>query len=285
MALHDKALLVTLTIGMPPQSKSLKGESELLEIKHQTEPSQTQVVNKLFAKSDIKPLQQAANKARIWFKEKTLPYGRSMGLIPTSRYYDFLQELGTYRLEFNEQKQALIDNIEDVLHRAQVANGSLFNRNNYPSLAELQDKIYFAFEVHPVPSSNDYDKLADLTPEQIETLKQEAVINSRTKTKSAIEDLFKRLVGGLEHAANRLQDDDNGHKKIFHDTLVSNIHKAVEAAETLNIEDDEQLKDMTEKVKSIFEGLTADDLRRDTKLRKETADRAAELANKMSEIF
>ena len=93
MSLHSKGLIVSLSIGMPPQSKTLKGESEVLEHKHGTEPNQAVVVSKLFARQDIKGLQQAATQARNWFKEKTLSYGRGLGLIPAKQYFSFLQNL------------------------------------------------------------------------------------------------------------------------------------------------------------------------------------------------
>ena len=284
MSLHSKALLVSLSIGMPPQSKTLKTESELLELKHRAEPNQVSAVAKLFAKQDLRGLQRAATTARKWFKEHTLPYGRSQGIIPAKMFFSFTQELGSLRLDFEAQKRALIDNIEDVLQNAQLANGTLFDRNNYPSLQELEKDIYFSIECHPVPSSNDYDKLADLTPEELELLKNEAVLNSQNKMQSAIQDLFNRLLKTLLHAANKLQDDDEG-MQIFRDTLVGNINKAVEAAEILNITDDNQLQEFTIKVKELFDGVSASDLRRNPQLRKETADKAAELAKRITELF
>lgn len=284
MSLHNKALLLSLSIGMPPQSKSLKDEAVRLEIKHSTEERQVQVVRKLFAKQDIKPLQQVATKARQWFRERTLPFGRGQGIIPAKAYFNLMNDLGALRLEFNREKENLLNNMTDVLRRAQVVNGSLFDVNNYPSLSEMANNIYFSIEVTPVPAGNDYDKLADLSPEEIETLKREAVLNNQSKVEFAIKDLYDRLLKGLKHVADRLTDDDEG-MKIFRDTLIGNINKAIEAAETLNVADDDKLADFTSQVKDVFDGLTASDLRRDSKLRKEVAEKSADLAQRMSELF
>lgn len=285
MSLYNKALLVSLSIGMPPMSKTLKSQSEKIEFEHRTDPNQASVVAKLFAKQDIKGLQQAAAKARRWFREKTLPYGRSLGIIPAKNYFTFLQEMGCFRLDFNAEKENIIRNIEEVIANARVANGDLFDRNNYPSLDELETNIYFSIEANPVPATNDYDKLADLTPEEIELLKKEAVLSNQSKIESAIQDLFGRLMKGLIHAASRLEDDNNGEMQIFRDSLIGNINKAVEAAETLNIEDNDQLHQFTDKIKEVFDGLSAQELRTNAQLRKETAAKAADLAQKMSELF
>lgn len=284
MSLHSKALVISMSIGMPPQSKTLKAESEELEIKHRAEPSQVTAVAKLFAKQDLRGLQKVASAARRWFKDHTLPYGRSQGIIPAKTFFSFTQEIGNFRLDFEQQKRALLDNIETVLQNAQLANGTLFDRDNYPSLQELEKDIYFSIECNPVPSSNDYDKLADLTPEELEVLKNEAVLSSQNKMQSAIQDLFNRLLKTLLHAANKLRDDDEG-MQIFRDTLVDNINRAVEAAEILNITDDDQLREFSSKVKELFDGVSASDLRRDPQLRKETADKASELAKRITELF
>lgn len=284
MSLHNKALLISLTMSMPPRSKTLRNETDRVNDEHRAEVNQATVVAKLFAKSDIRELQKVTTEARSWFREKTIPYGRGAGLIPATRYFDFMQTLGEFRLRFNEEKRRLLDNIENVIANAKAANGTMFNRENYPSLDKLEDSIYFAVECNPVPASNDYDKLADLTPEELELLKKEAVINAQSKINVAIQDLFQRLLKSLSHAAERLKDDDNG-SKIFRDTLVGNIYKAVEAAETLNVEDNDELQRLTSAVKDIFDGITADDLRRDTQLRNDTAEKAAKLANQISELF
>ena len=285
MSLYNKALLVSLSIGMPPMSKTLKAQSEKIEFENRTEPNQATVVTKLFARQDTKGLQQAASKARKYFKEKSLPYGRSLGIIPAKNYFNFLQDIGNFRLEFNTEKENIIRNIEEVIANARAANGDLFDRNNYPSIAELEANIYFSIEANPVPATNDYDKLADLTPEEIELLKKEAVLSNQSKLESAMQDLFGRLMKGLIHAAERLKDDDNGEMQIFRDSLIGNIGKAVEAAETLNIEDNDQLQQFTDKIKDVFDGLSAQELRTNSQLRKETAAKAADIAQKMSELF
>ena len=281
MSLHSKALLVTLSIGMPPMSKTLKEKSIDLEIQHRTEPNQAAVVSKLFAKSDIKDLQNAAARARQYFKVKTLPFGRAMGIIPASQYFNFLQEMGNFRLDFESAKEDIIKNIEDILRNAEAANGTLFNKEHYPAVWELEENIFFKITCQPVPAANDYDKLADLTPEEIETLKREAVLDTQSKLESAVKDLFGRLLKGLIHAAERLGDED----KVFHASLIGNIHKAIDSAETLNIDDNAELKKFTDAVKELFDGISASDLRTDSKLRKETAEKASDLAQKMSELF
>ena len=233
----------------------------------------------------MKGLQQAAGAARNRFKELTLPFGRGQGLIPTARYFDFLEEMTKLKNTFEGEKDYILDNIQKVLRNAADANGSLYDPNNYPSLGDLRDAIYFSIEVNPVPASNAFYELTNLSPEEIEVLKNEAVLTAQNRTEVAMKDLFSRLLKTLNHTAERLTDEKTGERKIFHDTLVTNIKKAVTAAETLNLTDDATLKELTESVKEIVEGLSVHELRKDSELRKETAAKAAELAAKIEDLF
>ena len=285
MSIHQKALLVSLQIGNVPQTKKIKPASDRLEIDHHVAPNQAAVISRLFAKEDVKGLQQAAGAARNRFKELTLPFGRGQGLIPTARYFDFLEEMTKLKNTFESEKEYILDNIQKVLRNAADVNGALYDAANYPSLGDLRDAIYFSIEVNPVPSATAFDELANLSKDEIEVLKKEAVLNAQDRTEVAMKDLFGRLLKTLKHTADRLTDEETGERKIFHDTLVTNIQKAVTAAETLNLSEDENLKQLTEAVKEIIDGLSANDLRKDSELRKETAAKAAELASRIEDLF
>jgi hypothetical protein len=286
MSIHNKALLANITIGMPPVTKKIRTRSEELESEHHTERNQVSVISKLFSQEDIGPLQKISNAARTRFREITLPYGRSQGLVPTSNYFDFLAEMGNYKRAYEEERDTILRNISSILANAAVVNGNLYDPNNYPGYEEMAGRMYFSIDVTPVPAANDYDKLADLTPEQIEVLKREAVITNNSLLEAAMQDLIERLLKSVKHAASRLTDDEvTGEQKIFKDTTISNIDKALEAVKTLNIEDNESLVEIAAQVESLFGTVSANDLRRDANLRKETAAKAAELAAKIGELF
>jgi len=284
MSIHTKSLLVSLNVGMMPQTKKVRPVSEELEFKHHTAPKQSAVISKLFAKEDVKGLQQSAGEARRRFKELTLPFGRGTGIIAAAKYFDFLEEFRQLKGAFDSERQHIIDNIRKVLANAEEANGTLFDADNYPSLDELAESMYFSIEVTTVPAENAFDQLAGLSPEEVQKLKDEAVLSNSSKIESAMRDLFTRMFKSLHHAAERL-DDEGGGLKIFRNTLLENIEKSIEAAETLNINDDAQLKTLVAEAKQILSGISADDLRKDKDLRAETAAKAKDLATKMSEFF
>lgn len=285
MSIAEKALLVNLTIGLPPASKKVKGASEQIETEKLTAKNQASVVSRLFARQDVQELSRVATEARKRFHELVLPYGRSAGLVPTARYFDFMEEIGQFRRQFEAEKQDLLSNFKQALDNAAEANGKLFDINNYPSYAEMEDRIFFSIEITPVPTGNEYDQLADLTPEQIENLKREAIITNQSKAEDAMKALYDRLFKTVKHVGERLTDEETGDQKVFRDTLLTNLEKALEAAETLNITDDNDLKQLAQEVREVIAGVTANDLRRDAELRRETATKAKDIATRIGELF
>lgn len=285
MSLTTRALLINLTIGMPPQSKKVVRKSEQVESEEGTAHKQVSVITKLYAKEDVSDLQKAATAARQLFKERTLPWGRGMGLIPTSKYLEFMEDMRRVKEAFEAEAKYILCNIDNILQNAMAVNGGLFDRSNYSGYQELADAMYFSIEATPVPAENSFDQLAGLSEDDINKLKAEAVVNAHSRTEAVIKDLFSRLFTSLQHAAERLGPTDNGETKIFRDTLIDNIQKAVLAAETLNVTDNSQITAITEEVKRALDGITAQDLRKDTDLRAQTRQAVESIAKKVGEFL
>lgn len=282
MALKDKALLVSLTITTPSVCKKAKVASERVEREERTHKNQASVVAKLYAKDDIKGLITAAGEARRVFKELTLPWGRGNGILPAVKYLDFMDTMRELKATYMNEKQFILNNYDEIIDNARIANGDLFNINNYPNRGEIADSMVFSIEVTAVPSANDFDALAGLSDDELKKLKEESVIAAHGKVDAAIKDLFTRIFKSLEHAVDRLIPDEDGAQKIFRDSIIENIERAIEAAETLNITNNREVEDLVDEVKKVITGITPGDLRADAKLRAETADRAADLVKKIN---
>ena len=285
MSIAKTALLISLSIGMPPQSKKIAKKSEQIEIEEGTAKRQASVIAKLYAKEDITGLQQACTAARQMFKERTLPWGRGMGLLPVSQYMSFMEDIRKCKAAFEMESKSIIDNIDEILHNAQIVNGGLFDQANYLSRQELEESMYFTIEATTVPTENNFDQLAGLSEEEVSSLKAEAVAGANARTEGAVKELFARLFTSLQHAADRLTKEDDGSYRVFRDSLISNIEKAVIAAETLNVTGNEQINELVIEAKAMIEGLTPSELRKDEGLREQTRAAAESLSKRIGEFL
>ena len=281
MSIQENALIVSLRISLPPQSRKAFAASDAVEMKYKTAHRQAAVVKQLFSKKDVKIIQRAAQQARQYFNEASLPYEDGRRIIPSANYFEFVSEMSKYSSAFDDAAVKLIRNYHLVISRAEFELGELFDENNYPTADQLEARMNFSIDSTVIPKSNAFDDLAGLDEEAIEKLKADARAGEKDKIEVAMRDLVSRLFTSLSHAVSKLSDED----AIFRDSLIKNIDHALEAIKTLNLTNDVDLIEIAEKVKSSLEGITAEDLRKDKELRSKTAKEAQEMIDKLSEFY
>lgn len=279
--LNEKAMLVSLHISLPPQTKTAKEASAEVEQRYQTARKQGRVTKALFSQKDIKPLTQAMTRARTLFNELTLPYDDSYRIMPSKNYFEFVEAMAPLSRDFDTKKQEFLREYHTIQQRAAHDLGGLYNDLDYPPVQMLENRINFTIESSVIPSMTAFDELAGLTPEAIEDLKKQAYEGQQKKVEQALQDLFQRLFQSLHKAAVKLSDEDG----VFRDTLLSNINGALEAVETLNLTNNQELIALANEVKTVIEGLSPDDLRQDKELRKQKVEETKKILNKMNEFF
>lgn len=279
--LHDTCILVRLAISLPPQTKTAKEASQDVEMKYKTAKKQGKVTKVLFSQKDIKPLTQAMNKARTIFNENSLPYDAAYRIIPSARYFDFVKIMSQLSEEFDTCKKKFLNEYHIIQMRSAAVLGDLFDEDDYPSAGQLDHSISFSIESSVIPKITAFDELAGLTPEAVEDLKSQALAGQQKKIDDALQDLYRRLFTSLNKASSKLADEDS----IFRDTLVSNIHDALQAVDCLNITNNPDLMELANKVRSVVGDITPQALRDDKELRKETAKNTKEVMQKISEFF
>lgn len=279
--LNETCMLVDLSISLPPQTKIAKAASEDVERKYQTAKRQGRVTKLLFSNDDIKPLTQASTAARARFNELSLPYDEAYRIIPTSSYFKFAEEMGELSMHFDTKKHEFLREYDNIKRKARLVLGSLYDERDYPASWDLDAKIRFKLSSSVLPDITAFDNLAGLTPDAVETLKEQAVEAQNQKIEQALHDLFDRLFTSLHKAHVKLSNADS----IFRDTLIGNIKDALYAVETLNLTGNQELIALADEVKATLDNIEPEDLRKDKKLRQTTADSAKQLLDKMEEFF
>ncbi len=279
--LNETCMLVSLYIGLPPQTKTARSASDDVAVRYRTSRKQARVNKSLFAKKDIGPLTKAAGRARTLFNELTLPYDQGHRIIPADTYFDFTESMSEVSREFDTAKMSFLREYHISLMRAERDLGDLYRESDYPSSTELDGRIVFGIEVNVIPSITSFDKLAGLQPEDIEKLKEQAAAGQQEKVDQALKDLFKRLRKSLDKATIRLAQKD-AH---FKDSLIGNIEAALVAADNLNLNQNPDLIEMVEDIRETLKGITPNDLRDSEELREKTAVDTEALVKKLDEFF
>jgi len=142
--LNNTAILVHLSIGMPPQTKKAKRASDKLEDQYGTAPKQARVNKNLFSRKDIKPLQRVAGQARTLFASLTLPYDEYSRIMPSVSYFEFTRQMSAVVMEFDMKKKSFLDNYHISLMRAESELKWLYKESDYPRVEVLADVMHIS---------------------------------------------------------------------------------------------------------------------------------------------
>ena len=151
---------------------------------------------------------------------------------------------------------------------AQDKLGDLFRRMDYPSPDQIASKFNFNISYIPLPEVGDFR--VDIGNEQKSVLQKSYTDYYSSQLANAMNDVWTRLHKVLKNMSERLDYADTDTKKVFRDTLVSNVVDIVELLSVCNVTKDSRMESMRVKLDNALRGITADALRDDEFLRAET---------------
>jgi hypothetical protein len=185
-----------------------------------------------------------------------------------------MTEFRKERDEWNALVRRFTANYDMLVYDAQRVLGTLFNRNDYPQLSELQRKFHMDMAVFPVPSA---DFRVSIAGDELARIQQDVERRVRDAEQQAMQEVWQRLYDRVKHIAEKLADP----KAIFRDSMVENAREICDMLPRLNFNDDPNLEAMRRQVEaSLIKH--PDALRNDPILRRDTAADAKAIMDKMS---
>lgn len=94
-----------------------------------------------------------------------------------------------------------------------------------------------------------------------------------------------RLKGMIEHLLNRLEPSVGGKKKIFRNTLVTNMTEFIQDFQALNITNDQELSKVVEQVRDLMSGVDAQTLRESKEARAVIMEGASVIESQLTTLI
>jgi hypothetical protein len=210
-----------------------------------------------------------ANARNVHYSS-TVPWSDTgMRLLPTAKFFKYQQQMTALQTEFARLVEEFLNAYQWEISQAQVKLGSLFNPDEYPSVESLKHKFRFATNYIPLPEVSDWR--LDMEQTALDTLKSHYETFYTSQLQTAMSDVWARTHKALSAMSERLDYGvDPATKKIFRDSLVTNVLDVVELLDDFNITKDVQMSAMKAKLEDTLRGVTPDALREDSYLRAET---------------
>ena len=243
---------------------------ELLNTQHAGSKGAARVHKHLLAgRNELDIITQCVNRARNYIYAHTMPWSDNGDrLLPTV----FFDRFNTRMKEYDEEFWKLVADFKVVyptLMTAQaMALGQMYNRSDFPTLAELERKFAFAYNYLPVPTQGDFRVDVGNNAQAELQAQMEKLGNKRVDT--AVKDVKDRFQEHLKRMSDRLTVDvvaGEEKKRKFHDTMIDGALELCELAQGLNITKDPELEQVRMTLKQALVGVTPDEVRKNPAVR------------------
>ena len=276
--LHEKALLVTLSRGLPPLSKTDKAITAEIRRRHGTD--KLRASKTLLPDTALEPIRAVHNEGYEWHRQHTVAWGDdSSRLLASLHYLEYMETMRRFRLTAEQLADEFTRDYPLYVAEAQRQLNGAFNVADYPSQSVIRGKFKFQLDFAPVPDGGDLR--ISMQREEMDALRESIERSVREAEQSARADVARRIAEPLAKMVARLSDPDS----VFRDSLVGNLREICDLLPALNVTGDAQLEAVRQRIQGDLYHTDAALLRDNSVVRASTARKAQEILDTMTDYF
>lgn len=272
------SMLVDLNIAIYSGRKQDKTtQSEVTAAKGSASKKAASVYKNLFAEcKELDAITKFQARARAEHYRLTMPWNdQGARLLPTAALQDYKKSMNRYQSEFQLLVDAFLDKYDTLVASAAFQLGTLFDRDEYPSRAQVARRFRMDIAFTPLPTAGDFR--LDIESEVQRELVEQYERRLETQLAQATQDAWDRLYKALSRLSDRLVVDEDGKKRVFHDSMVTGAMELCELLTTMNITNDPALEKARCQLEAVLSGVTPKELREEDGTRIETKKRVDDI--------
>lgn len=292
--LAEQTSLLILTIKQPSFRKTVSTDKlvEVIakgnEVQSEFDTNILHVSQEIIDRSEIAELSKLRNKFTQDIKSISLKHSflkPGMYVIPTSMSLI----VDNIIKKFIEDRDVLLDefgaNFDEIIQRQKSRSKELFDETDY----EVFEVIRSRYDVEAIITGTVTQETLREIDERLFNEQKKLMENKWKNTVDEVQfALRESFQGMIAHFADSLTvDESTGKKKRFHETTIEKLTDFIDTFKMRNLTDDKELEKLTEKAKSLIEGLDVNQLRTDESIRdslEKGFSQINEKATKMVEI-
>lgn len=280
MSISTSALLVELNIGTWTARKLDKKVSEEVDAQKATKVKAGNYRKNILAGAkELEDITKLAGNVRNWHYEQTLPWSDSgIRLLPLGNFMNYRTELDAKMQEFETLKRNFVTQYPNLISQMAFQLGTLFDRNDYPSVDEVDRKFYFALNFYPMPESGDFR--VEVEEELKKELQDKYQSHYDKKLNEAMAEAWGRLHTTLKHLSERLETEADGKAKVFRDATISNAVELCSLLTSLNVTKDPKLEAARRELERAIVNVEPKELRESVLVRQDVKAQVDEILSK-----
>ena len=265
------AMLVDLNIAIYSGRKQDKAtQGEVTAAKGSASKKAASVYKNLFAEcKELDAITKFQARARAEHYKLTMPWNdHGARLLPTAALQDYKKSMNRYQAEFDNLVQAFLDKYDTLVAAAAFQLGTLFDRDEYLSREQVERRFRMDISFTPLPTAGDFR--LDIESEVQQELIEQYEKRLHAQLTQATQENWDRLYEALQRLSDRLVIEEDGKKRVFHDTMVTGALELCELLTAMNVTQDPKLESARRQLEGVLSGVTPKELREEDGTRIQT---------------
>ena len=284
MSLHEKAVLVTLSLSRFGLNRREDEEARAVARRHAADSASVSVVKRiLHGAAGYDAIRKFDGQLGEWNRRHSLPWSDAgTRLLPTLGYADYMERVRQSRAEREGLVRTFLDSYDAQIQADRARLGTMFRASDYPDRCTVRERFAFRLDVTPVPDGKDFR----ISVSREEMLAMTAGVDERIRAaeEKARLDLFHRLAGPLSDMAEKL---GSGRDLTLQTTnpLIENLTAILDLIPRLNITGDPKIEEFRRLALEKLASITPTTLRDNDLVRAVAANRAQEILDRMADFM
>ena len=259
--LSSSAMLVELNISIWTARKQAKSVASQVDVDNGTKTKVISAYKGLLAGDDsLAAIQKLAGLIRTYHMNVTSPWNDSgQRLLTTAYFMPYQREMARLEKEYWFLVNDFLPAYGNKISAAAFQLGSLFDREEYPDVSQVQHKFGMSVRYTPVPESGDFR--VDIGNEAMNDLKDQYDKLYQSNLDKVTQDAWDRLYKVLTQLSFGLRTDENGKQGKVYSSVVENAKELCGLLQHFNVSGDTQLEAMRIKLEDTITGIDAKDIK------------------------
>jgi hypothetical protein len=275
--LTSKTIILSLTVNTLGNHRKVRDA----QVVTSAEKSLYNVTQKLIDAPEFKALGTLEGEIREYVKSKMAgpsPFKNGTYTLPISLMIEVDDQLQAYKLKQWQLLNTFIDALPFIKEKMEQRASDMFDWRSFPTATKVRE----SFDVQ-------WNWVQLSTPDTISAVdsgifkrEQKKIEQAWAETMADMQDLLRVEMMKLTEAMTERLADDNGKKKIFRDTLVTNFTDFLKTFNARNVTDNHELEVLAQQAASLLQGVDADDLRKSRRLRQNMQKEFTEMKQQLA---
>jgi len=266
ISLASSAVLVSVDISVWSATKQDRGISDEVTTAKNADKSAGRYVKNLLAnhpkhKAVVNYRQTVYN----WLQRRTYRWNQSQNLLPSVDVPKFKQEYHEHQIAFHALVDSLTSDYDSIVSDMAFKQGTMFNRNDYPTKEQVASKFSLNLYVSEVPMNDFRCGIAqDIADDLFNTYKSQSarIIESIAQEQS---ERMVEVMESISHCCGVDESEVNGEvrtkRRKIYDTTIQKALEMCESFKRFNLKNDSGLEEARASLEKVLRGVKAEDIR------------------------